>query len=353
MKIALIFNHFEDDYSIIITNIDKEDSLGSFVGDDDYIVTTDWDGKSLVMFSRDDEYGYIEQLKNIYNKEDLEKHNKNIIKKEIQDQLKYLTEKDGYIEEIDCEGVLIDINLYDSSNHSPEEIWGLIQNKDFDKLTDIAYELYVDWIESTYIDKDSSSIYGYLDINKNEIVLGGDHTFFIYTLDEYLKEHGNEDYEDFEESFKLKSNDKYSVLREALDKLDREDNREKINVRAKIKNLRSKLRESKTDKAYISAAVKETLEWFKNSLEDGLFDAEEYEDDDSKPLDLEDILYQYTLEEATYDLPDDTKWAKDPYNYTTEEQEAFDEKVIEAALPKAKILWNKYSKTRDLVKFDK
>ena len=46
--------------------------------------------------------------------------------------------------------------------------------------------------------------------------------------------------EDLEESFK--SNDRYSVLREALDKLDEEDNREKINVRAKIKNLRSKLR---------------------------------------------------------------------------------------------------------------
>ena len=49
------------------------------------------------------------------------------------------------------------------------------------------------------------------------------------------------DKEEFiEENFK--SNDKYSVLREALDKLDEEDNREKINVRAKIKNLRSKLR---------------------------------------------------------------------------------------------------------------
>ena len=98
MKIALIFNHFGDDYSIIITNVDKEDSLDSFVGGDDYIVTADWDGKSLVVFSRNDEDGYIEQLKNIYNKEDLEKHNKNIIKKEIQDQLKYLTEEDGYID---------------------------------------------------------------------------------------------------------------------------------------------------------------------------------------------------------------------------------------------------------------
>ena len=352
MKIALVFNHFSDDYSIIITNVDKEDSLNPFVGDDDYIVTTDWDGKSLVVFSRNDEDGYIEQLKNIYNKEDLEKHNKNIIKKAIQNQLQYLTEEDGNIEDVDCEGVLITINLYDSSNYSPEEIWNLIQNKDFDKLTDIAYELYVDWIESTYIDKDSSSVYGYLDINKDEIVLGGDHNFFIYTLDEYLKEHENEDYEDLEESFR--SNDKYSVLREALDRLDREDNKEKkINARAKIKNLRNKLRESKTDKGYINEAVKETLEWLKDSLEDGRFDAEEYEDDYSKPLDLEDVLYQYALDEATYDLPDDTKWAKDPDNYTTKEQEAFDEKVIEAALPKAKILWDKYSKVRDLVKFKK
>ena len=64
-------------------------------------------------------------------------------------------------------------------------------------------------------------------------------------------------------------------------------------------------------------------------------------------------MCQYTFDEATYGLPDDTKWAKDPANYTIEEQEAFDEKVIEAALPKAKILWDKYSKTRDLVKFDK
>ena len=31
-------------------------------------------------------------------------------------------------------------------------------------------------------------------------MLGGDHNFFIYTLDEYLKEHENEDYGDLEES---------------------------------------------------------------------------------------------------------------------------------------------------------
>ena len=49
------------------------------------------------------------------------------------------------------------------------------------------------------------------------------------------------------ESFKSK--DKYSVLREALDRLDREDNKgKKSKARAQIRNLRSKLKESKTDK---------------------------------------------------------------------------------------------------------
>lgn len=207
MKIALIFSHFEADYSTIVTNVDEESSLEPFVGDDDYIVTADWDGKSLIVFSRNDEDGYIEQLKDVYTKEGLEKYIKNIIKKEIQNQLKYLTKEDGNIEEIYFEGILIDIDLYESSNYSPEEIWGLIQNKDLDKLTDIAYELYVDWIEGTYIDRDSSSVYGYLDINKDEIVLGGDHNFFIYTLDEYLEDRGDED-DDLDESLKWS---KYSI----------------------------------------------------------------------------------------------------------------------------------------------
>ena len=41
MKIALVFNHFEDDYSIIVTGVDDEASLEPFVGEDDYIVTAD------------------------------------------------------------------------------------------------------------------------------------------------------------------------------------------------------------------------------------------------------------------------------------------------------------------------
>ena len=200
MKIALVFNHFEDDYSIIVTGVDDEASLEPFVGEDDYIVTADWDGKSLVLFSRDDEDGYIEQLENVYDKESLEKYSKDIIKKEIQNQLKYLTEEDGLIEDVEFAGTLITVDLYDVPNCSPEEVWALIQNNDLDKLTDIAYEICADWLDSTYIDKDSSSVRGYLDINKDEIVLGGDHNFFIYTLDEYLKEHENEDYGDLEES---------------------------------------------------------------------------------------------------------------------------------------------------------
>ena len=51
MKIALMFNHFADDYSIIVTGIDDEASLEPFVEEDDYIVTADWDGKSLIVFS--------------------------------------------------------------------------------------------------------------------------------------------------------------------------------------------------------------------------------------------------------------------------------------------------------------
>ena len=65
MKIALIFSHFEDGYSIIVTDVDEESSLEPFVGDEDYIVTTDWDGKSLIVFSRNDKDGYIEQLKGL------------------------------------------------------------------------------------------------------------------------------------------------------------------------------------------------------------------------------------------------------------------------------------------------
>lgn len=201
MKIALIFSHFEDGYSIIVTDVDEESSLEPFVGDDDYIVTTDWDGKSLIVFSRNDKDGYIEQLKGVYTKESLEKYSKNIIKKEIQNQLKYLTEEDGLIEDVEFADTLTSINLYDAPNCSPEEVWDLIQNNDLDGLTDIAYEICADWLNSTYIDKDSSSVRCYLDINKDEIVLGGDHNFFIYTLDEYLKEHENED---LEESFKSK-----------------------------------------------------------------------------------------------------------------------------------------------------
>lgn len=207
MKIALMFNHFADDYSIIVTGIDDETSLEPFVGEDDYIVTTDWNGKSLIVFSRNDEDGYIEQLKGVYTKEGLEKYSKNIIKKEIQNQLKYLTEKDGLIEDVDFASTLITVDLYDAPNRSPEEVWDLIQDKDLDKLTDIAYELCVNWIEGTYIDGDSSSVYGYLDLNKNEIVLGGDHNFFIYTLNEYLEERGDED-DDLDESLKW---NRYSI----------------------------------------------------------------------------------------------------------------------------------------------
>lgn len=207
MKIALIFSHFEDGYSIIVTDVDEESSLEPFVGEDDYIVTTDWNGKSLIVFSRNDEDGYIEQLKGVYTKEGLEKYSKNIIKKEIQNQLKYLTEKDGLIEDVDFASTLITVDLYDAPNRSPEEVWDLIQDKDLDKLTDIAYELCVNWIEGTYIDRDSSSVYGYLDINKNEIVLGGNHNFFIYTLNEYLEERGDED-DDLDESLKW---NRYSI----------------------------------------------------------------------------------------------------------------------------------------------
>lgn len=92
--------------------------------------------------------------------------------------------------------------------------------------------------------------------------IGGCHSVFTVDEDEwdedsegYYNFYGYEpfeivdwvDKEELEESFKSK--DKYSVLREALDRLDEEDSRgKKINARAQIRNLRSKLRESKPDK---------------------------------------------------------------------------------------------------------
>ena len=56
-----------------------------------------------------------------------------------------------------------------------------------------------------------------------------------------------------EETF-FKSKDKYSILREALDRLDREDNKgKKIKVRAQIRNLRNKLREDFKIRRYPTA----------------------------------------------------------------------------------------------------
>ena len=82
--------------------------------------------------------------------------------------------------------------------------------------------------------------------------IAGCHSVFVPDTEnvrEVEKETGYEEFEvvdwidkeNLEENFKSK--DKYSVLREALDRLDREDNRgKKSKVRAQVRNLRSKLK---------------------------------------------------------------------------------------------------------------
>ena len=83
--------------------------------------------------------------------------------------------------------------------------------------------------------------------------IAGCHSVFVPDTEDVREVEEETGYEEFEvvdwidkenlkESFKSK--DKYSVLREALDRLDREDNKgKKIKARAQIRNLRSKLKQ--------------------------------------------------------------------------------------------------------------
>ena len=114
--------------------------------------------------------------------------------------------------------------------------------------------------------------------------------------------------EALEEETSFKSKDKYSVLREALDRLDEEDNKgKKIKVRAQIKNLRSKLKESKTNKdlkeKITESKEDKTLKDFKGTISN--------------------YLNQYR--DKIFALTDEIKMA----NYTIELlQKAIDEKLI-------------------------
>lgn len=67
--------------------------------------------------------------------------------------------------------------------------------------------------------------------------------YLEYDYDYYDYDDEDEDFEELEENL-FKSKDKYSILREALDRLDREDSRgKKSKTRVKIRALRSKLKQ--------------------------------------------------------------------------------------------------------------
>lgn len=101
---------------------------------------------------------------------------------------------------------------------------------------------------------------------------------------------------------------------------------------------------------YVDNAVKQVLEWFQDIVEEGQLDKDNEDPYYTGLINLEELIYIYTSDEATYDLPYEGPYAaKDPYNYSTEEQERFDNLVIEQALPKVRELYNKYLKKRDLI----
>lgn len=101
---------------------------------------------------------------------------------------------------------------------------------------------------------------------------------------------------------------------------------------------------------YVDNAVKQVLEWFQDIVEEGQLDKDNEDPYYTGLINLEELIYIYTSAEATYDLPYEGPYAaKDPYNYSTEEQERFDNLVIEQALPKVRELYNKYLKKRDLI----
>lgn len=110
-----------------------------------------------------------------------------------------------------------------------------------------AANILYDWYEAEGAFEDFSSkeefldfvrrdIYGMLDAaDWKEDVITVEKAMGIYDPEQW------EDDEELEESFKSK--DKYSVLREALDRLDREDDKaRRVKTKARIKSLRSRLK---------------------------------------------------------------------------------------------------------------
>lgn len=130
----------------------------------------------------------------------------------------------------------------DSLNITPKDLYVLFKgDKNFYAQ---AANLLYDWYDmegafedfsskQAFLDFVRSDIYDMLDAADTDDAIIVKKALGIYDPEEY------EDEEDLEESFKSK--DRYSVLREALDRLDEEDNKAK-RAKAKIKSLRSRLK---------------------------------------------------------------------------------------------------------------